>query len=119
MSFAKRSRIVSVRVTPAEYQTLDRISRRHGANSVSEFLRHIIMHSDPYVSAARGGTRDVVEDLDELKRTVDRVAQMVTGGLALQGSPVSPEQALPDWPVADTNPRLTPVSRRRRAVNQS
>lgn len=77
MSFVKRNRIVSIRVTENEYQTLDRISRRHGANSVSEFLRQQIMNAAPVVSATSRGTRKVSEELDHLKREVARLAQIV------------------------------------------
>ena len=77
MSFAKRNRIVSIRVTQDEYQTLERISRGHGANSVSEFLRQLIMDSKPVASAARAGTREFIEELDELKRKVDRLSRIV------------------------------------------
>jgi tetrahydromethanopterin S-methyltransferase subunit G len=77
LSFVKRSRIVSIRVTQNEYQTLERISRGHGANSVSEFLRQLIMDSEPVASAAKAGTREFTEELDELKRKVDRLSQLV------------------------------------------
>jgi predicted CopG family antitoxin len=77
LSFAKRNRIVSIRVTQDEYQTLERISRGHGANSVSEFLRQLIMDSKPVASAARAGTREFIEELDELKRKVDGLSQIV------------------------------------------
>jgi predicted CopG family antitoxin len=77
LSFVKRNRIVSIRVTQDEYQTLERISRGHGANSVSEFLRQLIMDSAPVASAARAGTREFTAELDELKRKVDRLSQMV------------------------------------------
>ena len=77
MSFVKRSRIVSIRVTQDEYQTLERVSRGHGANSVSEFLRQLIMDSEPFASAGRAGTRGFGEELDELKRKVDRLSQIV------------------------------------------
>jgi len=81
MSFVKRNRIVSIRVTQDEYQVLDRISRRRGANSVSEYLRQLIMNSEPVVSAARRGAREVTEELDALKREVDRLAQLVKLGM--------------------------------------
>jgi len=77
LSFVRRNRIVSVRVTQDEYQTLERISRGRGANSVSGFLRQLIMSSEPFASAARGGTREVTEELDDLKRKVDRLSQIV------------------------------------------
>jgi len=86
LSFVKRSRIVSIRVTQEEYQTLDRISRRAGANSVSEFLRQLIMSSEPIASAARGATREVTEELDDLKREVDRLSQLVNQRAATASS---------------------------------
>jgi len=85
VSFVKRSRIVSIRVTQDEYQTLERISREHGANSVSELLRQLIMKSEPLVSAAGGETPpEVSKELDELKRKVDWLSQIVTQSLVLQ-----------------------------------
>jgi predicted CopG family antitoxin len=84
VSFVKRNRIVSIRVTQDEYQTLERISRGHGANSVSEFLRQLIMDSEPVASAARVGTRGFSEELDKLKRKVDRLSQVVKQGIKKQ-----------------------------------
>ena len=84
MSFVKRSRIVSIRVTQDEYQTLERISRQHGANSVSELLRQLIMNSEPLAAAARGETLDFTKELDELRRKVDWLSQIVTQSLVLQ-----------------------------------
>lgn len=92
MSFVKRNRIVSVRVTQDEYQTLERMSRGHGANSVSEFLRKLIMNSEPFVSPGKGGTREFTEELDDLKRKVDRLSQIVKQRGAGQAAP----EALPD-----------------------
>ena len=77
MSFVRRTRIVSIRVTQDEYQTLDRISRREGANSVSEFLRQLIMNAAPATSASRRRSREVCDELDDLKRRVDRLSQLV------------------------------------------
>ena len=77
VSFVKRSRIVSIRVTQDEYQTLDRISRRRGANSVSEYLRQLIMNAAPVVPASGQGTHEVSEELDYLKREVDRLSHIV------------------------------------------
>jgi hypothetical protein len=80
LSFFKRSRVVSIRITEDEYQTLDRISRGRGAHSVSEYLRQLIMNAAPVVSATRLVTQDVQdvsEDLDYLKREVDRLSQIV------------------------------------------
>jgi uncharacterized protein (DUF1778 family) len=80
MSFVKRNRVVSIRVTQDEYQTLDRISRGRGANSVSAYLRQLIMNAAPVVSATRRVTQDaqdVSEELDYLKREVDRLSQIV------------------------------------------
>ena len=77
MSFVKRSRIISVRVTQDEYEILDQVSRRHGANSVSEFLRQLIMNSEPFALTAKAGVREVVEELDALRRKVDQLSQIV------------------------------------------
>jgi hypothetical protein len=84
MSFVKRSRIVSVRVSQDEYQTLDQISRRHGANSVSEFLRQRIINSEPFVSGAKGESREVAVQIDELKRKVEELSQIVNQSVATQ-----------------------------------
>lgn len=77
MSFAKRSRIVTVRVSQDEYQALDSISRRWGANSVSEFLRQLIMNAEPVVSATGRGSREFGKELDDLKRQVDRLSRTI------------------------------------------
>jgi mobilization protein NikA len=84
MSFVKRSRIVSVRVSQDEYRTLDQISRRHGANSVSEFLRQRIINSEPFVSGAKGKSREVAAQIDELKRKVEELSQIVNKSVATQ-----------------------------------
>jgi hypothetical protein len=77
LSFAKRSRIVTVRVSQDEYQILDSVSRRWGANSVSEFLRQLIMNAEPVVSAKATGARDFGKDLEDLRRQVDRLSQTI------------------------------------------
>jgi len=77
MSFVKRSRIVSIRVTQEEYQTLERVSRRQGANSVSEFLRQLLKNAAPVVAATRREKRGVSHELDHLKREVDRLTHLV------------------------------------------
>ena len=77
MSFVKRTRIVSVRVTVDEYEALERTSREHGANSVSEFLRQLIMSCEPFSATPRNGGSGITEELNELKRKVDRLAQIV------------------------------------------
>ncbi len=77
MSFVKRSRIISVRVTQDEYEILDQVSRRHGANSVSEFLRQLIMNSEPFALTVKTGVREVAEELDALRRKVDQLSQIV------------------------------------------
>jgi hypothetical protein len=82
LSFVKRNRIVSIRVTQDEYQTLDRVSRGRGANSVSEFLRQLIMTAEPVVSASTLGSREVTHELADLKREVDRLSQLVNGRAA-------------------------------------
>lgn len=86
MSFVKRSRIVSVRVTEDEYLILDRISRRRGANSVSEYVRQIIVNAEFVVSAPRRGIRDVTEELEDLKREVERLSRMVMRHTATRSS---------------------------------
>jgi hypothetical protein len=86
LSFVKRSRIVSVRVTQDEYQILEKTSRGHGANSVSEFIRQLIMDSEPFASAAGNGNREFAEELDELKRKVDRLSQIVNQRVRKQRS---------------------------------
>ena len=77
MSFVKRTRIVSVRVSQDEYQILDEVSRRQGANSVSEFLRQLIMNSAPFSTSAISRDREVVEELAALRRKVDQLSQLV------------------------------------------
>jgi hypothetical protein len=86
MSFVKRSRIVSIRVTEDEYLILDRISRRRGANSVSEYVRQIIANAEFVVSAPRRGIRDVTEELEDLKRNVERLSRMVKRRTATRSS---------------------------------
>jgi hypothetical protein len=89
LSFVKRSRIVSIRVTQDEFQTLERVSRRAGANSVSEFLRQQIMNSEPFASAAKVGTREIAAELDDLKRKVDRLSQILKQRTVKQSGPVA------------------------------
>lgn len=84
MSFVKRRRIVSIRVTEDEYHTLQAISQQHGANSVSEYLRRVIMNSEPFASEAKAGTREVTTEIDALKQKVDRLSQLVKQRLGRQ-----------------------------------
>jgi len=77
VSFDKRNRIVSIRVTQDEYQILERISRRAGANSVSGFLRQLIMNSETFQSSAKDGSQEVTEELKQLKQKVDRLSEIL------------------------------------------
>lgn len=93
MSFVKRNRIVSVRVTPEEYRTLDRISREHGANSVSEYLRQLIMSSEPFASAVNKESREVTDELDRLKQQLEQLSQLVKGILRSKDGIASAEES--------------------------
>jgi hypothetical protein len=95
MSFVKRSRIVSIRVSLDEYQTLERISRRAGANSVSGFIRQVILSSETFNSAAREGS-EVLEEIEKLKRRVDRLSQILKQRVANDsGQDKVPDEARP------------------------
>ncbi len=95
MSFIKRSRIVSLRVTQDEYENLERISREYGANSVSEFLRQLI-----FASVNSRKASEVSGELDELRREVHQLSQIVRQGHQLDANRTSvsnddePEQGL-------------------------
>jgi hypothetical protein len=71
-----------MRVTQDEYQTLDRISRQQGANSVSEFLRERFIHAK--IAASSAAARDVTQEIEDLKREVDLLSRIVMQIVARQ-----------------------------------
>jgi hypothetical protein len=73
-----------MRVTQDEYQTLDRISRQQGANSVSEFLRERFIHAKPFIAASGAAARDVTQEIEDLKREVDVLSRIVMQIVARQ-----------------------------------
>ncbi|MGD0361575.1 MAG: hypothetical protein ABSC93_11940 [Bryobacteraceae bacterium] len=73
-----------MRVTQDEYQTLDRISRQHGANSVSEFLRERFIHAKSFMAASSAAARDVTQEIEDLKREVDLLSRIVMQIVARQ-----------------------------------
>jgi predicted CopG family antitoxin len=77
MSFVKRNRIVSIRVTQNEYETLERISREQGANSVSEFLRRVLTNSALANLTAEPEADGVLTQVAALKRKVDWLSNIV------------------------------------------
>ncbi len=79
MSFIKRTRIISTRVSQDEYEALLRISRENGAHSVSDYVRRMVVGSTvpfPDSDASRDG---VAADLAELQRKVDWLVRIVEG----------------------------------------
>jgi hypothetical protein len=77
VSFDKRNRIVSIRVTQGEYETLERISREQGANSVSEFLRRVLTNSALANLTAEPEADGVLTQVAALKRKVDWLSNIV------------------------------------------
>jgi hypothetical protein len=69
---------------------------------VSEFLRQLIMESEPFASAGKAGTREFGAELDELKRKVDRLSQIVRQRVKKQNGQdaVSDESRPPDREAA-------------------
>ena len=86
MTFIRRNRIISTRVSEDEYEEILRISRKHGAHSVSEYLRRVMLNSAsglPAVEACNQGAEIAV-----LQRKVDWLLHVVerTDGSGPDGS---------------------------------
>lgn len=74
MSFIKRNRIISTRVSQDEYEKVQRISRKHGAHSVSDYLRRVMM-AETGQQAAEAGTQEA--DIAALQRKVEWLLRVV------------------------------------------
>jgi len=74
LSFIKRNRIISTRVSEDEYEEVQRISRKHGAHSVSDYLRQVMM-TGPGHPAAEAGTQEA--EIAALQRKVEWLLHVV------------------------------------------
>ena len=77
MSFLRRSRIISVRVSQDEYEQVERISREHGASSVSDFVRRVLTNSGFSILDSEPNARGVVAQVASLQRQVDWLLHVV------------------------------------------
>ena len=76
MNFIKRDRIVATRVSQEEYEELQRISREHGAQSVSDFVRRVITNHKSVILAAEA--HSMAMQIDSLQQKVDWLTDIVS-----------------------------------------
>jgi predicted CopG family antitoxin len=80
VSFIKRTRIISTRVSEEEYEELQRISREHGASSVSDYVRRMVVNSIPALLDSENGGHAVAAEVAALHRKVEWLAQILEQG---------------------------------------
>lgn len=78
MSFSRRNRIISVRVSEEEYEQVERISREHRARSVSDFVRWLLASSGLTVPTSEPNIYGIQEQVAALQRRVDWLSDLVT-----------------------------------------
>jgi len=76
VNFIKRDRIVATRVSQEEYEELQRISREHGAQSVSDFVRRVITNHKSVILAAEA--HSMAMQIDSLQQKVDWLTDIVS-----------------------------------------
>jgi hypothetical protein len=80
LTFIKRSRIISTRVSEDEYAELRRISRERGASSVSDYVRRLLVNGGRVAPPSETAAGAVAAEIAALHRKVDWLAQVVEHG---------------------------------------
>ena len=88
MNFIKRDRIVATRVSQEEYEELQRISREHGAQSVSDFVRRVITNHKSVILAAEA--HSMAMQIDSLQQKVDWLTDIVSQNGPSRGAVSTP-----------------------------
>jgi Ribbon-helix-helix protein, copG family len=91
--------MISIRVSQDEYEELERTSREQGANSVSDFVRRVVMNSGALAPWAVPDTWGVVAKITALERRVawlSRIVKQFDEGVGIQST----------GPPLDSGPRL-------------
>ena len=83
MSFVRRNRIVSVRVSQEEYDLLEQLAQEHGAFSVSDFVRRLVTNTGLTARVSDGGGRRVRAQIAELQREVERLSDLLGANPAI------------------------------------
>jgi len=78
MTFTRRSRIISVRVSQEEYEQVERISRERGAHSVSDFVRWVLTTSGISSASSEPCNCGILAQVANLQRQVDWLSAIVT-----------------------------------------
>jgi hypothetical protein len=81
VTFLRRNRIISVRVSDEEYQQVERISRERGAHSVSAFVRSILTTWSRSIPSSEPCTSEIMAQVAALQRQVDSLSDVVKQGL--------------------------------------
>jgi len=102
VSFLRRDRVISVRLSQHEYDQLDQLSRKQGASSVSDFVRRMLTNSVLSSLVADDGSAGVLAQLAVLQQQMDWLSRLVR-----TGDPEKGQVAVSPDPDAVANP-LTP-----------
>ena len=79
MSFIKRNRIISTRVSQDEYEEVQRISRKNGAHSVSDYLRRVMMTEPGHLAAEASAQQAEIGALQQKVEWLLRVVERSDG----------------------------------------
>ena len=107
MSFIKRNRIISVRVSPQEYERLEQLAQEEGAFSVSDFVRRLLTNAGLSPRIANGGAGRVLSQIAALQREVERLSHLVGAHeVVAQDEPARPLKRLghASGTIAQANP---------------
>jgi len=77
VSFLKRDHIISVRVSQDEYDRVERVSREHGAASVSDFVRRVVTNAKLSALIADATDHALLTHVAALQRQVDSLTRLV------------------------------------------
>jgi len=103
MTFSRRNRIISVRVSQDEYEQVERVSRERGAHSVSDFVRWVLTNGGLALTPAEVCSCGIAAQVAALERKVDWLSGLVNQ---------NPQEADPSMPApgAEDTPFTNPSS---------
>jgi len=94
VTFLRRNRIISVRVSDDEYEQVERISRERGAHSVSAFVRSILTTWGRPALSSEPCTSEIMAQVAALQRQVDLLSDVVKQGFRADASTTPTDQKL-------------------------
>ena len=106
MTFSRRSRVISVRVSQEEYEEVERLSRERGAHSVPDFVRRVLTTWQQFGAGSELCSSGILEQVAALQRKVDWLSGLV---VQIRGERATDSTESPSVVTAGVSPAAAPV----------